>query len=212
MMWWGMMLNVRTLGRLAMVVAATMAAITCGGAIAAPAPRSHDGGATERPPIPLPAPRPPPPVKVALAWAVGAAAGSPFLPIAVATDGHGHLYAVDAAAGQVLKLGPDGQSIGRWGGRGDDAGRFRFRPTHRCDDSGEWCAPELGGGVAVDGQGRVYVADYGNHRVQVFDAAGRALAGWGREGGGPGEFRLPAGIAVDRAGRIYVSDTGNHRV
>jgi DNA-binding beta-propeller fold protein YncE len=154
----------------------------------------------------LPAP------KVALAWAAGAAAGSPFLPIAIAAAGHGSLYALDAATGRVVKLDADGRPVARWGGEGDDAGRFRFRPSHRCDDAGEVCAPEVGGAIAVDGAGRVYVADYGNHRVQAFDPTGRALAGWGREGGGPGEFRLPAGIAVDRAGHVYVTDAGNHRV
>jgi DNA-binding beta-propeller fold protein YncE len=66
--------------------------------------------------------------------------------------------------------------------------------------------------VAVDEQGRVYVADYGNHRVCVFDAEGRFIDGWGREGGGPGEFRLPSGVAVDGRGRVYVADGGNHRV
>jgi DNA-binding beta-propeller fold protein YncE len=66
--------------------------------------------------------------------------------------------------------------------------------------------------VAVDERGRVYVADYGNHRIQVFDRAGRPLARWGREGGGPGEFGLPHGIAVDRAGRVYVGDLQDHRI
>ena len=198
--------------RLAALVAVIMTVIACGGGSAAPAPRSHDGGTTEPPPLPVVAPSPLPPPKVALAWAAGAAAGSPFLPIAVAADGHGALYALDAATSRVVQLDADGRPVARWGGEGDDAGRFRFRPSHRCDDAGEPCAPEVGGGVAVDGAGRVYVADYGNHRVQVFDPAGRALAGWGREGDGPGEFRLPAGIAVDRAGRVYVTEAGNHRV
>ena len=99
-----------------------------------------------------------------------------------------------------------------WGGEGDDAGQFRFRARHRCDAAGAACAPAVGGGVAVDAQDRVYVADYGNHRVQVFDRAGRPLARWGRAGGGPGEFALPHGVAVDGAGRVYVGDLLNHRV
>jgi sugar lactone lactonase YvrE len=66
--------------------------------------------------------------------------------------------------------------------------------------------------VATDADGRVYVADYANHRIQTFDRHGQWLASWGREGSGPGEFRLPAGIAVDRHDRVYVSDSANQRI
>ena len=64
--------------------------------------------------------------------------------------------------------------------------------------------------VAVDGRGRVYVADRGDERVQAFDADGQFLAAWGGHGIGPGEFLAPRGVAVDRAGRVYVVDA--HRV
>jgi uncharacterized repeat protein (TIGR01451 family) len=74
------------------------------------------------------------------------------------------------------------------------------------------------GGVAFDSNGRIFVADTGNSRVQVFDAAGRFLFKFGRNGGngslgaGDGEFRYPGGVAVDAGGRIYVADTGNNRL
>ena len=67
-------------------------------------------------------------------------------------------------------------------------------------------------GVAVDAAGNIYVADTGNHRVQVFDAGGRYLRGWGQYGSGPGEFNEPWGIAVDGLGNVYVADTWNYRV
>jgi DNA-binding beta-propeller fold protein YncE len=38
------------------------------------------------------------------------------------------------------------------------------------------------------------------------------VAIWGREGSGPGEFRLPGGIAVDGGRRVYVSDGANQRI
>jgi DNA-binding beta-propeller fold protein YncE len=134
------------------------------------------------------------------------------LPVAVALDSHGHRYVVDAGHQRIQVFDRDGRFVTMWGDEGDDAGQFRFRPRHRCDAAGAACAPAIGGGVAVDEQGRVYVADYGNHRVQVFDRAGRLLSLWGREGGGPGEFGLPHGIAVDGAGRVYVGDLQDHRI
>jgi DNA-binding beta-propeller fold protein YncE len=153
-----------------------------------------------------------PPLKVER---VAAFAGAPAPwsgPLRLAVDSQGGLYVLDAGQARVDLLGRDGRLLATWGGQGDGIGRFRFRATHRCDDSGDRCGPELGGALAVDHRGRVYVADYGNHRVQVFDRQGRWLVGWGRAGSGPGEFRLPAGIAVDAEGQVWVADTGNHRI
>jgi sugar lactone lactonase YvrE len=134
-----------------------------------------------------------------------------YLPIAVALDRQGRLYVVEAGAGRLHVLSPDGQPLARWGSEGGDAGQFRFRATDRCDDLGQ-CRPVAGGGVAVDGDGRVYVADFANHRIQTFDGTGRLLGTWGRAGFGPGEFQFPAGIAVDGYGQVYVSDLENHRI
>jgi DNA-binding beta-propeller fold protein YncE len=133
------------------------------------------------------------------------------VPIAVALDRQGRLYVVEAGAGRLHVLSTDGQPLARWGSEGSDAGQFRFRAPDRCDDLGQ-CRPVAGGGVAVDGNGRVYVADFANHRIQTFDGTGQLLAAWGRAGFGPGEFQYPAGIAVDGQGRVYVSDQENHRI
>ena len=67
-------------------------------------------------------------------------------------------------------------------------------------------------GVAVDGQGNVYVVDSYNHRIQVFDGNGRFLREWGGQGNAPGQFQEPWGAAVDQAGNVYVADTWNHRI
>ena len=76
--------------------------------------------------------------------------------------------------------------------------------------------------VAVDAEGLIYVADSGNHRVQVFNPDGTFLRQWGSlckldtgEGcveGGNGQFNEPWGIAVGQDGSVYVSDTWNHRI
>ncbi|NLE76857.1 MAG: 6-bladed beta-propeller, partial [Chloroflexi bacterium] len=67
-------------------------------------------------------------------------------------------------------------------------------------------------GVAVGDDSNIYVADTGNHRVQVFDAAGAFLRTWGGEGEAPGQFKEPWSIAVDGENNVYVADTWNHRI
>ncbi len=62
-------------------------------------------------------------------------------------------------------------------------------------------------GVAVDAQGRIYVADSGNDRVVILDASRNEIAVITADG-----LRHPATVAVDAAGRLYVSDTLNDRV
>lgn len=74
-------------------------------------------------------------------------------------------------------------------------------------------------GVAVAGDGTVYVSDAGdNNRIRVIhrDGSVATLAGAG-EGfvdgiGTAAMFNTPSGIAIDEAGNLYVADTGNHAI
>ncbi len=66
--------------------------------------------------------------------------------------------------------------------------------------------------VAVSRDDKIYVADSGNHRVQVFLSDGRRVAGWGGHGAAPSEFLFPSGIAASPGGEVFVADTGNERV
>jgi DNA-binding beta-propeller fold protein YncE len=68
------------------------------------------------------------------------------------------------------------------------------------------------GGVVVDQDARIYVADTYNHRVQVFTGDGRFLRTFGAEGSQPGELLRPKGLAWGPNGLLYVADTGNHRI
>jgi len=60
--------------------------------------------------------------------------------------------------------------------------------------------------------GKLYVAEYGNDRIQIFSLAGEPLTTVGTSGHGPGQFDSPGGVAVDRQGRLYVADFFNHRI
>ncbi|MCP4428274.1 MAG: hypothetical protein GY803_27615, partial [Chloroflexi bacterium] len=73
--------------------------------------------------------------------------------------------------------------------------------------AGELNAPR---NVAVGEDGRIYVLDSGNHRLQIF-ADGELTGGWGSQGDQPGQFNEPWGIAVDDE-FVYVADTWNHRI
>lgn len=75
-------------------------------------------------------------------------------------------------------------------------------------------------GIAVDGRGRLYIADTYNNRIRSVSAAGRiaTIAGTGvagyDDGGRATRCRVdhPAGVAVDQRGTVYVADTYNNRV
>jgi len=73
-------------------------------------------------------------------------------------------------------------------------------------------------GIAFDGQGRLYVTDTNNHRVQCFapgQTDGTTVAGSseGVAGAGLGELNMPTGICIDaRDGSILVADRMNGRV
>ena len=64
-------------------------------------------------------------------------------------------------------------------------------------------------GISVDRQGRVFVTELGNRRVQAFTAEGTFLTKWRSAGGG--QFILSYGITVDGAGRVLVTDNHGFR-
>lgn len=63
--------------------------------------------------------------------------------------------------------------------------------------------------VGFDGRGNLHVLDREAGRVVVVDREGRHLRTVGRQGDGPGEFRMPGAMAVARDGRVVVFDMGH---
>jgi len=67
-------------------------------------------------------------------------------------------------------------------------------------------------GIALDGQGRIWVTDFGHSRVAIFDSSGGSLGAWGGvRGNGPYQLLDPADVAI-RGDDVYVADTWNGRV
>lgn len=64
-------------------------------------------------------------------------------------------------------------------------------------------------GIAMDANGTVYVSDFADHKLWVFDARGRSQRAIGRQGEGPGEFQSPTGIAIGPDYRLYVRDASH---
>ncbi|MEJ2706015.1 MAG: TIGR03663 family protein [Anaerolineales bacterium] len=73
-------------------------------------------------------------------------------------------------------------------------------------------------GIAVAGDGSLYVADTKNNRIQHLAADGSVLQTWGSyadvaKGEAPGgTFNEPWGIALGPDGSVYVADVWNHRI
>jgi hypothetical protein len=140
-------------------------------------------------------------------------------PVSVAPDGAGSVYVADSRNHTVRLISAAGQVTTAAGAAGE--------PGY-ADGSAAEARFSGPAGVAVTAEGRVLVADTGNHRIRSVTADGvvSTYAGaetprddLGREAGGyrdgptgQAQFCYPVGLAVDEAGTVYVADAGNHRV
>jgi DNA-binding beta-propeller fold protein YncE len=94
------------------------------------------------------------------------------LPTDIAFAPNGDLYVTDGYGGaRVVKFSRDGKYLLQWGKRGKGPGEFML--PHN---------------VVTDAQGRVYVTDRDNQRIEVFDANGTFLTQWTGTGGVSGLF------------------------
>jgi outer membrane protein assembly factor BamB len=109
----------------------------------------------------------------------------------------GLLYVFDVTP-QVTVVDPtDGHAVRRWGRQGTGPGEFDIQ---RPDDN------PGNGDIAVSRDGRVYVADGTNHRVQIFTPDGKFLFQFGSFGTGQGQFGDIQEIATGPKGEVYARD------
>ena len=90
-------------------------------------------------------------------------------------------------------------------------GRHLFDFGRRGSGPGEFNLPY---DLAVGKDGRLYVVDAGNFRVQIFDHDGKYLKSFGQLGKQLGDFARPKEIATDAQGNVYVVDAahGNFQI
>jgi len=82
-----------------------------------------------------------------------------------------------------VKFSKDGKFIKAWGRKGSGPGEF-----------------DTPHAIAIDSQGRLFVCDRSNNRVQIFDQDGNFIAEWK-------QFGRPSGVFIDRNDTIYVADS-----
>ncbi len=95
----------------------------------------------------------------------------------------GELYVADGYGNSSIhRFSPAGDYISSFGSPGSGPGQFRVPHSVRASQDG-----------------RVYVADRENHRVQVFTAEGEFLSEWT-------DFKCPMGVHIDANQVVYVTD------
>lgn len=89
---------------------------------------------------------------------------------------------------RVMKFSSDGTFIKSWGKTGYGPGEFRALHT-----------------IAIDNEGRVFVGDRSNSRIQIFTQDGEHVATWT-------QFGRPSGISFDEHGNVFVADSESDNI
>ena len=60
--------------------------------------------------------------------------------------------------------------------------------------------------------GKVYVTDGNNARIQILDSTGKVTGSWGEKGDADGQFQIPVWITLTPDNEIVVADVGRHDI
>jgi DNA-binding beta-propeller fold protein YncE len=104
-------------------------------------------------------------------------------PTDIAIAPSGEFYVSDGYGNsRVVKFSREGKFLKEWGRKGKKEGEF-----------------DLPHSISLDAEGRVYVGDRENKRIQVFDGEGKFLAQFTESG-------APYGLFLTGEGRLFVAD------
>ncbi len=131
-----------------------------------------------------------------------------YFPTNLAVDDAGNVYVADSSNATIRKVTPAGVVTTLAG----KAGAYGY-----LDGAGTEARFYAPAGIAVDGQGNIYVGDSGNQVIRKITPAGVVSTHAGQAGtygyvDGPAasaRFASPWRIAADSAGQVYVADAGS---
>lgn len=113
-------------------------------------------------------------------------------PTEVAVSENGHIFVLDGANDHVVVFDETGKFLSDIGRSGDEDGELR-NPV----------------GFCMDPQQRIYIADTGNQRIQIFNVSGDYLR---KIDLSPWNARPVEVTLLQTTGRMYVSDGNNHQI
>jgi len=120
-----------------------------------------------------------------------AASSSTSYPVGIALNEEGRIYVSDLRSRRLFVFSSDGKHLSDF----PRDKKVLKRPS-----------------AITFANNKLYLTDVGDHRVKIFDAAGKLTLQFGQFGTGSGRFSYPNGIAVSQKGLIFVADSNNHRI